>query len=160
TDAQGFVTAIRAGAQSLFKKVDAIELYDDAVTPKALSEALARVAKDAGERDTVLIYLAGHGAMAQGSYFYVTQNVDLLSDGKQTGLPPARSIEEIYARALPQSFTGAMIVEALGAIKARNGFVFLDTCHAGAITLDAGASNIGHETGRYILTAASSVEEA
>jgi hypothetical protein len=159
-DAEGFVAAVRQGATALFKKVEVIELYDEAVTPKALTEAFAKLAKDAGERDTVLIYLAGHGAMDKGSYFYVTQNVDLLTDGKKTGLPEPKTVEEVYARAMPQSFTGAMLVESLGAIQARNGFIFLDTCHSGAVNLDAGASNIGHETGRYILTAAASVEEA
>ncbi len=159
-DAQGFVTAVRAGAGALFKKTEVIELYDDAVTPTAIGEAMAKIAREAQERDTVLIYLSGHGAMDHGSYFFVTQNVDLLSDGKRSGLPAATTVEEIYARALPQSFTGAMLVEALGAIRARNGFIFLDTCHSGAVNLDAGASNLGHETGRYILTAAASVEEA
>ncbi|MBI1778763.1 MAG: caspase family protein [Proteobacteria bacterium] len=159
-DAEGFIETVRAGAAPLFKTVQVAALYDEAVTPQALSDALAKVARDAHERDTVLIYLAGHGAMDQGSYFYVTQNVDLLSDGKRTGLAKANSVEEIYARAMPQSFTGAVLVEALGAIRARNGFIFLDTCHSGGVNLDAGASNIGHETGRYILTAAANVEEA
>lgn len=159
-DAEGFVAAIRTGAGSLFKKTEIVELYDDAATPSALGEAFAKIAYDALERDTVLVYLAGHGAMDHGSYFFVTQNVDLLSDGKKSGLPEPRSVEEIYARAQPQSYSGAALVEALSAIRARNGFIFLDTCHSGAINLDTGASNIGHETGRYILTAAASVEEA
>jgi hypothetical protein len=159
-DAAGFVAAVRTGAGALFKTTEVIELYDDAATPKALADGFAKLAHDAQERDTVLVYLAGHGAMDHGSYFYVTQNVDLTSDGKKTGLPDPKSVEEIYARAMPQSYTGAMLVEALGAIRARNGFIFLDTCHSGAVNLDTGASNIGHETGRYILTAAASVEEA
>ncbi|MEJ0070131.1 MAG: hypothetical protein WDO24_17015 [Pseudomonadota bacterium] len=121
---------MRAGAGTLFKKTEVVELYDEAATPSALGEAFAKLAHDAQERDTVLIYLAGHGAMDHGSYFFVTQNVDLLSDGKKTGLPEPGSVEEIYARALPQSFSGAALVEALGAIRARNGFIFLDTCHS------------------------------
>ena len=160
TDAEGFVTAVRAGAAGLFKSTQVIELYDEGVTPSALADGFAKIAHDAQERDTVLVYLAGHGAMDHGSYFFVTQNVDLLSDGKRTGLPEPKTVEEVYARAMPQSYTGPMLVEALGAIRARNGFIFLDTCHSGAINLDTGASNIGHETGRYILTAAASVEEA
>ena len=58
------------------------------------------------------------------------------------------------------AYTGERLVEHLGRVKARNGFVFLDTCHSGALTLDAGASQINHESGRYVLTASASVELA
>jgi len=50
-------------------------------------------------------------------------------------------------------------VKSLAGIGAKNGMIFLDTCHAGALGLD-GPGQLAHETGRYLLAAATSVQEA
>ena len=57
------------------------------------------------------------------------------------------------------AFSEAMLVRGMAGIRAKNGMVFLDTCHAGAFSLDS-ASQLAHESGRYVLAGASSVEEA
>ena len=51
------------------------------------------------------------------------------------------------------------LIAALSRIRARDALLFLDTCYSGAVTADA-LANVGHETGRYLLAASSSVQEA
>ena len=58
-----------------------------------------------------------------------------------------------------QSIDETTLVSALSRIEARDALLFLDTCHSGKITADT-LSNMGHETGRYLLTASTSVQEA
>jgi uncharacterized caspase-like protein len=50
-------------------------------------------------------------------------------------------------------------VAALARIRARDGFLFVDTCHAGQVTIDSLAA-MGNETGRFLLAASTSVQEA
>ncbi len=150
-DAQGFIATLKDKAANLFSEIKTVELYDEQATVPAINQALQQLADTAQTQDTVLIYISGHGDMVGDNYFYIPQNFDM------TGVDTEKALHDAEAA---HSFTGQMLVEALGRIKARNGFVFLDTCHSGALTLDAGASQINHESGRYILTAASSAEEA
>jgi uncharacterized caspase-like protein len=51
------------------------------------------------------------------------------------------------------------LISALANIRARDALLFLDTCYSGKVTADA-LANVGHETGRYLLAASSSVQEA
>jgi uncharacterized caspase-like protein len=51
------------------------------------------------------------------------------------------------------------LIAALARIEARDALLFLDTCHSGKVTADS-LANMGHETGRYLLAASSSVQEA
>ena len=51
------------------------------------------------------------------------------------------------------------LVSALSRIRARNGLLLLDTCYSGQLTAE-NLANVGHETGRYMLAASTSVQEA
>ena len=59
-----------------------------------------------------------------------------------------------------QGLSGEDLVAHLGKIATKNGFMFLDTCHAGAIRLDTGPARINQKSGRYILVASQSIQEA
>jgi uncharacterized caspase-like protein len=106
-----------------------------------VTQALERVGKEAESQDTVLIYLSGHGDVAEKRYYFATSDVTSGERLAQEGLGEAQ------------------LVRLLAGIRAKNGFVFLDTCFAGAFSLDA-SSQLAHESGRYVLAAASSTEEA
>lgn len=58
-----------------------------------------------------------------------------------------------------QAIDETTLINALSRIRARDALLFLDTCYSGAVTADA-LANVGHETGRYLLAASSSVQEA
>jgi hypothetical protein len=140
-DAKSFAATVRAGAGDLFREVEIIEFYDDKVRTQALVAAMDRIGAAANPEDTVLIYFAGHGVVADQRYYFVTHNV---TDPKAVAA---------------EAFSEAMLVRGMAGIRAKNGMLFLDTCHAGAFSLDS-ASQLAHESGRYVLAAASSVEEA
>ena len=140
-DAKSFASTIKQGAGNLFRSVDIIELYDKDVTTQSLLSAMEKIGAAANPEDTVLIYLSGHGVVADRRYYFVTQNV-----------AEPKAIQTA-------AFSEAMLVRGMAGIRAKNGMVFLDTCHAGAFSLDS-ASQLAHESGRYVLAGASSVEEA
>jgi len=140
-DAKSFATAVRQGAGGLFRDVEVIELYDEDARAQTVLGAMERIGASANPEDTVLIYLSGHGVVVDQRYYFVTHNV-------------------AEPKAIPaDAFSEAMLVRGMAGIRAKNGMVFLDTCHAGAFSLDS-ASQLAHESGRYVLAAASSVEEA
>ncbi|MBI1206535.1 MAG: hypothetical protein GC191_04505 [Azospirillum sp.] len=145
-DAKAFVGAIRSRSAPLYGEIFVTELYDEQATPPAIAEGLARLAKESLPDDTALIYLAGHGIanlpqFGIDRYYFVTQNVS--------------SVRSLTTEALPED----RLVELISRIRAKNSFLFLDTCHAGALTNDD-AAKIGHEAGRYVLAASASLEEA
>lgn len=140
-DAKSFADAVRQGAGGLFREVEVIQLYDEDARAQAVMGAMERIGAAANPEDTVLIYLSGHGVVLDQRYYFVTHNV---------AEPKAIATE---------AFSEAMLVRGMAGIRAKNGMVFLDTCHAGAFSLDS-ASQLAHESGRYVLAAASSVEEA
>ena len=140
-DARSFAQIIQQRAARLYHTVTPIELYDRDATVARVADALERVGRDARSQDTVLVYLAGHGVVIDRQYYFVTSDVT--------------DPDKIAQQALGEK----RLVSLLAGIPAKNGFVFLDTCHAGAFSLDY-SSQLIHESGRYVLAAASSLEGA
>ena len=58
-----------------------------------------------------------------------------------------------------QGLEDSTLVVAIARIRARDAFLLLDTCHAGQLTIDQ-LSALGNETGRFLLAASTSVQEA
>ena len=139
-DASAVAHDIKAHAPAAYDRTELIELYDTQATANNVVQALATVAGKATDRDTVLIYLSGHGQPVNQRYYFITQNVHTFNDVET------------------QALSEGALVAALAKIRASNLMLFLDTCHAGAFSLDT-ASQLAHETGRYILAGAASVEE-
>jgi hypothetical protein len=92
-------------------------LLDGDATGPALRAALADLARDAGERSTVLIYFSGHGGrLPSGDYLLP---VDAAYPDEQALAASALSTAEFTA--------------ALRAVRARKLVVILDCCHAGGV---------------------------
>lgn len=140
-DARAVAAAIRAHPPGAYAAVQATELYDEAASAPAILAALDAIAARAQPGDTVILYLSGHGVQIDGRYYFVTQNV--------------AAIDAIATTALAET----SLVKALASVRARNGLLLLDTRYAGAFSLDS-ASQIAHESGRYVLAASASAEEA
>ena len=140
-DARAVTAAIEAHVPESYGHAEVKQLYNTDASTTGVLKALAEIGVKATSNDTVLIYFSGHGDMFDGRYYFITQNV------------PA--VEQVTTTALSE---GALVT-ALAAIKSNRTMLFLDTCHAGAFSLDA-AGKLAHETGRYILAAAASLEEA
>lgn len=145
-DARSVAAALREHGEGLFRDVDIRVVPDGRASRQGILEALAAVARDTGPADTFILYLAGHGIVAQpGNRFLF-----LPSDVRDTSsIPVLRQ----------QGIDDATLVAALARIRARDAFIMIDTCYAGQIDIDQLAA-IGNDTGRFLLAASSSVQEA
>ncbi len=151
TDAKSFVAAVRQGAQPLYSEVDVYELYDDQATAAGIRKALDDIASKAESTDVLLVYLSGHGEQVDKDYYFITQDFRMPASDDDAAIDDAIK---------KQGLSGGQLVAHLGKIGTKNGFLFLDTCHAGAIRLDTGPARINQESGRYILVASQSIQEA
>jgi DNA-binding beta-propeller fold protein YncE len=141
-DARTFKEVVTKLAPQAYGDVVAEALFDADATRANVVARLEDLAGRVGPDDAVLIYLAGHGiANSNGTYFFVT--VD------------ATSPEDAEVRSLDHP----TLVRLLGELPARNVFLLLDTCYAGAFHLQA-PGNLANESGRFVLTGSSSVEQA
>jgi uncharacterized caspase-like protein len=101
------------------------------------------IALRAQPEDAVVIYMAGHGVLyEEKTYHYVT--ADVLSYG------------EIATKAVSQ----ADLIAWLSRFRSRDLLLMLDTCHAGGIGTMKDTGTIANESGRFVLSAASSLELA
>ena len=145
-DATTVAQALRDGAVGLFASAEVTVLTDEAATREGILAALERLSREIGPQDTFLLYLAGHGVKTEPEerFLFLPQDVE-----------DASSWEALRR----QGLSDEVLVGALSRIRARNGFLFMDTCYAGQVAVDALAS-VGNEAGRYLLTASTSVQEA
>ena len=145
-DARSVGDALRTAGNGLFRDVDLRFLPSSRATRRGVLDALAAVARDTGPADTFILYLAGHGIVSQpGNHFLF-----LPSDVRDvSGFDVLRQ----------QTLDDTTLVAALSRIRARDAFIMIDTCYAGQVDIDQLAA-IGNDTGRFLLAASSSVQEA
>lgn len=140
-DAATFLKNVRRTMPRTYEDISVTTLYDAEATREAVTAALTALAGRVQPQDAVMIYLAGHGIAEDGRYVFVTSNVT--------------SVETVMA----EGFDHESLLRLLGDIKALNTFVFLDTCFSGAFDL-RGPANFAHESGYFVLTAATSLQTA
>lgn len=145
-DARSVAETLRRAGQGLFREVSVTLLTDAEATREAILKALAAIAERARPEDTFVLYLAGHGVRTEPDRRFLFLPHDV-ADTSSMRAVRAQSLEE------------DALVSAIARIRARDGFLFVDTCHAGQITVDSLAA-IGNETGRFLLAASTSVQEA
>ena len=145
-DAEGVANRLRERAGSLFRDVEAISLTDAQATRAGILAALAQVAARARPEDTFVLYMAGHGVRTERDRRFLFLPSDIRDVTTVSGMRAGAIEDEV-------------LVAALARIRARDGFLFLDTCHAGQLTVDSLAA-LGNETGRFLLAASTSVQEA
>jgi hypothetical protein len=145
-DADTFVNTIRRSGERLFSAMDVTLLTDKQATRAGILDAFDRLAARIRPNDTFLFYVASHGVRSQddGRFLLIPQDVADITSWQSVG---RAAIDE------------TTLIAALSRIRARDALLFLDTCYSGAVTADA-LANVGHETGRYLLAASSSLQEA
>ncbi|MDR1931631.1 MAG: SUMF1/EgtB/PvdO family nonheme iron enzyme [Spirochaetales bacterium] len=99
-----------------YAKVEPYELYDADVTKEGLARKFDEVKPLVNENDTFVFFFSGHGDVDVYKDFYF-----LPADAEGWTIAAERNI-------LKQDLLGNLLK-----IKARNIFVMLDTCHAGAL---------------------------
>jgi hypothetical protein len=145
-DAETFVRTVQRAGEHMFSTIDVTLLVDQQATRSGILDAFDRLAARIRPNDTFLFYVASHGVRSQGDgrFLLIPQDVADVSSWQSLG---SAAIDE------------TMLIGALSHIRARDALLFLDTCYSGAVTADA-LANVGHETGRYLLAASSSLQEA
>jgi hypothetical protein len=146
-DARTVVETLRARGAGVFREVVATLLTDAQATRANILGALDAAARLARPEDTFVLYLAGHGVRAEGDRRFLFLPHEVAA--------PSADMQALQRSALDE---GALVA-ALARIRARDGFLFIDTCHAGQLTIDSLAA-LGNETGRFLLAASTSVQEA
>jgi Caspase domain/WD domain, G-beta repeat len=145
-DARTFTDIVRQGAAPLFASVDMTLLLDRQATKAGILAAFDRLAGIVRPEDTFLFYVASHGVRDEETNRFLMIPADMKDISSWKSMA-AQAIDE------------GTLVAALARIQARDALLFVDTCHSGKLTLD-NLANLGHETGRYLLTASTSVQEA
>jgi hypothetical protein len=145
-DAETVAETFRAGAEGLFRETRTVVLRNREATRAGVLAALAEAARSVAPEDTFILYLAGHGVRTE-------------PDNRFLFLPHDVSDNSSWAALRRQGIEDSTLVAALSRIRARDAFLLLDTCHAGQLTMDQ-LSAMGNETGRFLLAASTSVQEA
>jgi len=145
-DARSVGDALRGAGGGLFRETDVRILPNNRATRRGVLDALAAAARDTAPADTFILYIAGHGIVAQPGNRFLFLPADVRDTSSMTALRQ-------------QGLDDSTLVAALARIRARDAFIMIDTCYAGQIDIDQLAA-IGNDTGRFLLAASSSVQEA
>jgi len=145
-DARTFVDVVRRAATPLYRSVEITLLVDSQATRAGIMAAFNLLSQQVRSGDTFLFYVASHGDRGE-------------LDGRFLLIPEDESDISSAATIARDAIGENTLVAALARIPARDALLFLDTCHSGTVTAD-NLANVGHETGRYLLAAASSLQEA
>ena len=137
----------------LFNEVFTQVLVNEQATREGILQAMGRFLGQAAEEDVVLIFLAGHGLQDRqtDTYYFVPYNANT---------------EDLIVAGLPMP----MFNEACKKIQrnVRKLILWLDTCHAGAVSVAARGVNVGEDLaealsqaeGQYVLSASKAGEES
>jgi hypothetical protein len=115
SDAQAIYNLMIDPECGLFNKQHVTLLLDDMATREQTWRALAGLRKKATSNDTVWIYYAGHGAPEADDFYWVPYDGD---------------VDDLYSTGLSRR----ELNHVLGDLKAERIVVFMDCCHAAAMT--------------------------
>ena len=146
SDAQSFATLVKQAASPVYANVSVTVLTETQATRAGILAALGHIAAQAQPGDTFLFYIASHGGVnaTDGRFLLIPQDIANLT-----------SWQTIESGAITEN----ALITALAAIRARDSLLFIDTCYSGNVSA-ASLANVGQETGRYIISASSSAQEA
>lgn len=123
-DAVAFGDFWKATEGTLYRKVNVTRVTDEQATAANVREALVRIAATATEKDSVGLFVSGHGVQVEKRDFYFATH-DIEPDRpEQTGLP------------------WTAFINTLSKLDAKRVFLFLDACHSGNALGGQQASNV------------------
>jgi hypothetical protein len=113
-DARKFADTIEKSSKPLYRQVVVEKLIDKDATRKKILRALARLRKEATQRDAVMIFFAGHGKRDEQTRFFF--------------LPVEADLGELRSNCLSEADFKDEIKGLPGKV-----ILFLDACHSGAL---------------------------
>ena len=158
-DAEAVAKLFRDRGTALYKEVHAATLLDEKATKAGIRDALKDVAKRAKPQDTLVVFLAGHGAVVGQRYYFLPHEYTPTAGG--------RAEDDVSRQGLPADELG----DLLGLVPALKRVLVLDTCGSGAaVGLAGGGRNpfafrgaverLGRSQGVFTLAAAAAGDEA
>lgn len=116
-DAIAMIASFTQAAKGDFERVREYRLLDEQATEKNILEVLNDKIREAATNDVVVVYLAGHGLVAQDEWRFLPYESRYYSD---------------TARYAGKGLTATEIQDALVRTKAQRILVFIDSCQSGA----------------------------
>ena len=117
-DSHALAQMFQERGTSLYANVHATELSDDKATKQAIKQALRSAADATQPQDTLLLFLAGHGAMVGQRYYFVPYEFHPVADNFEDDLRT-------------QGLAADELSDYLGSAKALKRVLILDTCASG-----------------------------
>ena len=117
-DARGITEYFKAKGSTLFREIDAVELYDAAATRENIVKALRALQSRTLPQDVVVIYLAGHGDSRGGEWYFITHE-----------LTRPEMDEEVAAKGLSSAAIAAEVTK----MRSQKMLLILDACKAGSV---------------------------
>jgi uncharacterized caspase-like protein len=159
-DATAFAEQVKRAGKGIYGRVQIRTALDEQAARSGLDRIVQEIAAQVQPRDTFVFFAAGHGySDRQNGRFYV------IPQDYQGGINPAA----LASRAIGQGRLQDWIANR---IKAKKAIILLDTCRSGALTAgytrsriderpsEAGVGRLHEATGRPVLTAAATGEDA
>lgn len=157
-DASAIAELFRRRGQPLFGNVQITALVDQDATRESIRRTLKDVASQTREEDTLVVFLAGHGAMLDQRYYFIPQELRKQAEPWE---------EVIRRRAIPAE----ELSDSLGGAKALRRALIFDTCAAGAATgalvkghagfeLRGAMERLGRSQGIFTIAASDATQEA
>jgi len=161
-DARGVVEWAKSSqGKGLFGKVDLREIYDTGANRPAIRAVFADLAK-ADPNDVVLIYLAGHGEISQGSWHFLpTEFGRDLALAQAGDTRAAVGLRESFLKAVTNDgISGDELRDEIASIGAGHVMVLIDACKSGGLrsAFDNGAdrkklNSLSRQAGVFMLAA-------
>jgi uncharacterized caspase-like protein len=152
-DAMRIAQLLQTQQGVLFREVFTKVLVNEQATREEILKAMSEFLGQAAQEDVVLIFVAGHGLQDRqtGTYYFVPHNA---------------SAENLVYAGLPMP----MFEEAVKRLRTHVDklVLWMDTCHAGAVSVAARGVNMGEDlaealqqaSGQYVLSASKAGEES
>ena len=108
------MAALLGGNHGVFRKSSIVVLTDKQATRQAILDHLKAIFDGASPDDTLFVYMAGHGDVKNGEYFFIAHDTDL--DRYTDTAVPLKTLKGLFDRT-----------------KSRQVCLWLDFCHSGGI---------------------------
>jgi len=160
SDAQAMVDLFRRRGRTLYKEVRAVALLDEQATAAGMRRSMQAIAQQAEVQDTMMLFLAGHGAMVGQRYYFIPHDFRVHRERTRN--------DDIREQGIPADVLNSFLSNGA----ARKRILILDTCASGgAVDLfQVGSRNpfafrgeierLSRSTGTYVIAASAATEEA
>lgn len=167
-DARAIAERFAATAKNsdLYAHAETKILTDADATREKIIEAIAELGRKASVRDTVILFLSGHGEVVDGDYVFAPYDLGTSSTAMIADAIEGRRFGDVAVRELfrREGLAQKTMMAELAKVPSERLLIILDTCYAGAFqTLSpdqradrskAVVERVSRDSGRFVLASA------